>query len=655
MKKINTILIANRGEIANRIIKTAKKLNIKTVAIYSDFDKNALHVKKADSAFYLSGKTIAETYLNIDKIIAIAKKANVDAIHPGYGFLSENAHFAQKVIKENIIFIGPSSEAITKMGSKAHAKSLMSNANVPLTPGYHGDDQSETTLINEAKNCGFPILLKAASGGGGKGMRIVNHEQELKDAIMGAKREAKSSFGDDRLIIEKYITNPRHIEIQIMADNHGEVLYIFERDCSIQRRYQKIIEEAPAPFMTDDLRQQMGQAAVNAAKAINYSGAGTVEFLLDSDGKFYFMEMNTRLQVEHPITEMITQLDLVELQIHVAENKPLPINQQDLKIQGHAFEVRIYAEDPANHFLPSTGLLQFCEFPKENQHVRIDTGVTTDDEISIHYDPMIAKLIVWDKNRDLACQQLQHALKQTHIIGLKTNIDFLSQIVAHQAFRSAKINTHFIADYFSTINASNKTITSEHLAAACLYFMVNQEQHNSPWQQQNDWQINLPATRNLRFIIQDQVTPVSITKESNHYQIAFQNQQIRCHGYFDEKLYFTVNDQNFRATIIRISDCLHIIIDNELISIDLYNPTRFYQHSDKVSGLLTSPMPGTIISILTKKGDNVVRGDKLLIMEAMKMEHTIEAPNPGIVKEIHYNVGDQVAEGVELIKIEETN
>ncbi|MEL7289419.1 MAG: acetyl-CoA carboxylase biotin carboxylase subunit, partial [Pseudomonadota bacterium] len=448
---INKLLIANRGEIACRVIKTANAQGIKTIAVYSDADKNALHVQMADEAVYLGPSPSKESYLRGELIIEKAKELGVDAIHPGYGFLSENAEFANLCAKNNIIFVGPPASAIEAMGSKSAAKHIMEKAGVPLVPGYHGDDQSEAVLKGAADEMGYPVLLKAAAGGGGKGMRQVWSEKEFSQALNAAKRESMASFGDDHMLVEKYLTRPRHVEIQVFCDTHGNGVYLFERDCSVQRRHQKIIEEAPAPNMSQSVREKMGEAAILAAKAINYVGAGTVEFLLDEDDSFYFMEMNTRLQVEHPVTEMITREDLVHWQLTIAEGKPLPKQQNELTLTGHAFEARIYAEDPNNEFLPSTGTLRLLRTPKENDVVRVDTGVVEGDEVSVFYDPMIAKLVVWGENREIALKRLISALGDYYIDGVSTNIDFLKRVATHPAFVAAELTTTFVEKHHDSL------------------------------------------------------------------------------------------------------------------------------------------------------------------------------------------------------------
>ncbi len=655
-KKITKILIANRGEIACRVIRTAKKMGIQSVAVYSDCDSTAQHVLQADEAYHLGGNAAKDSYLNQDKIIAIAKLAQVDAIHPGYGFLSENASFAQRLVNENIIFIGPSVAAITKMGSKAEAKRIMHNANVPLVPGYHAEQQDLKTLTRAANEIGYPVLIKAASGGGGKGMRIVRHEKELADAINSAKREAQSSFADDQLILEKYLENPRHIEMQILADQHGNILHLFERDCSIQRRYQKVIEEAPAFGLTDKLRQNIATAAVNAAAAINYTGAGTIEFLLDQNHAFYFMEMNTRLQVEHPVTEMITGLDLVEWQINVAKGQKFPFTQADIKNHGTAIEARIYAEDPDNHFLPSIGKITQLIEPKQTSHCRIDSGIVSGDEISMYYDPMIAKLIIWDENRDLAVKRLQQVLINYAVIGVKSNLAFLRKIAQHPDFANQQITTHFIEK--NQKNLMQKPIlTQETLALAALAELLphNKECPTSPWHLKNAWQMNLPATRLLRFLQHEQLIQITASLKYDHIKLTSDNIKLTVSGQWldHHTLHASIADHSITARIYRAGDEIVIITPGQQQRITHYNPQVVLDKDSEDHGLLISPMPGTVIAVMAKAGQKVNAGDQLMIMEAMKMEHTITAPQAGVIKSILFNVGDQVAEGIELLKIEQ--
>ena len=504
------ILIANRGEIACRVIKTARRMGIKTVAVYSEADADARHVRLADEAVLIGPAAARESYLVIDKIIAAAKATGAQAIHPGYGFLSENEDFCHACEREGIVFIGPPVSAIRAMGSKSEAKKLMEAAGVPLTPGYHGDDQEPAYLHKQADAIGYPVLIKAAAGGGGKGMRLVERSEDFIDLLASCKREASSSFGDDHVLVEKYITKPRHIEIQVFGDTHGNVVYLFERDCSVQRRHQKVLEEAPAPGMTLERRAAMGKAAVDAARAVGYVGAGTVEFIANQDGSFYFMEMNTRLQVEHPVTEMITGLDLVEWQLRVASGEKLPLAQEQLQIRGHALEARIYAEDPAKGFLPSTGKLVHLAPPAENLHVRVDTGVEEGDEISPHYDPMIAKLIVWDINRDRALARMLQALADYRVVGVANNIEFLSRLTACPAFSGADLDTGLIEREKAYLFPADEAAPAEVLQIAALAELLRDAAFAdrraarsadpaSPWHARDGWRMNATACRSLLF------------------------------------------------------------------------------------------------------------------------------------------------------------
>jgi 3-methylcrotonyl-CoA carboxylase alpha subunit len=472
----NKVLIANRGEIACRVMLTARKMGLSTVAVYSDADRDALHVAMADEAVNIGPAPPRESYLDGAKIVEACKATGAEAVHPGYGFLSENADFARLCLENGIVFVGPPPCAIEAMGSKSAAKSIMEKAGVPLVPGYHEADQSPDRLGRAALEIGYPVLLKAVAGGGGKGMRMVSATTEFEEALAAARREAASSFGNDDMLVEKYLPRPRHVEVQVFCDRHGHAVYLFERDCSVQRRHQKVIEEAPAPGMTPELRQRMGEAAVLAARAIDYEGAGTVEFLLDEDGAFYFMEMNTRLQVEHPVTEMITGQDLVEWQFRVASAEPLPLRQDQLEISGHAFEARIYAEDPDNGFLPATGLLTHLQPPRESRHVRVDTGVLQGDEVSVYYDPMIAKLVTWDENRERALARLARALSEYRISGLSTNVSFLYNLATSRPFIDADLNTHFIEQHHELLFHTSDEAHVKDLPLASLYLLLRMEQ-----------------------------------------------------------------------------------------------------------------------------------------------------------------------------------
>ena len=628
----NKILIANRGEIACRIIKTARAMGVATVAVYSEADRNALHMKMADESVYIGPAASSESYLVGSNIIQAALDTGAEAIHPGYGFLSENADFCRQCEAHNLIFIGPPIEAIVAMGSKSAAKKIMADAGVPLVPGYHGDDQSPALLKQAANKMGYPVLLKAAAGGGGKGMRAVHAEAEFDEALDAAKREALNSFNDDIMLVEKYLLNPRHVEIQVFCDSHGNAVYLFERDCSVQRRHQKVIEEAPAPRMSETLRQQMGEAAIKAAVAINYQGAGTVEFLLDSRGGFFFMEMNTRLQVEHPVTEMISGQDLVEWQLRVACGEPLPRSQQQLQINGHAFEARIYAEDPEHDFLPATGRLKILQPPLETANVRVDTGVVEGDDVSIYYDPMIAKLVVWDLDRDRALQRLTQALSEYRIAGLTTNIGFLYNLATSQAFINGDVDTGYIENHqqeifrqrdadinYAAPFAGTAILTSRQQRA--LASANHSSEPNSPWHLTNSW--GLPETT---------------------IGVKLQGQEI-----------------NLAVDVL--SDLTDISIIETRSGFDLFTPKGFFHCAeiqpdlglvnDNIGGgSLRAPMHGTVVTLQVEAGVEVKKGDSLLVMEAMKMEHCIGAPSDGLVTEFYFQPGDLVDGGAELLAFE---
>ena len=626
------ILIANRGEIACRIIKTARAMGVATVAVYSEADRNALHVQMADESVFIGPSPSTESYLLGDKIIQAALETGAEAIHPGYGFLSENAEFCRQCETNNLVFIGPPVESILAMGSKSAAKTIMADAGVPLVPGYHGEDQSPELILQAANNMGYPVLLKAAAGGGGKGMRAVYTEEEFDQALEAAKREARNSFNDDIMLVEKYLLKPRHVEIQVFCDSQGNGVYLFERDCSVQRRHQKVIEEAPAPGMSEALRQKMGEAAIKAAQAINYQGAGTVEFLLDAQGQFYFMEMNTRLQVEHPVTEMISGQDLVEWQLRVASGEPLPCSQEQLQINGHAFEARIYAEDPENDFLPATGRLNILRPPLENANVRVDTGVVEGDEVSIYYDPMIAKLVVWDLDRDRALQRLTEALSNYRIDGLTTNIGFLYNLATSQAFKNGDVDTGFIEEHHQEIFRLRDTDTDygAPLAAAAINSLRQQQaqvraqqsgEPNSPWHLVNHW--GLPPSQ---------------------LQLRLQNKELSLSP---------DSQTDLTGTKLVVTES----------GFDLFTAKGFFQGSEigpdlgldseeGAASSLRAPMNGTLVSTMVEVGAKVHKGDTLLVMEAMKMEHSIEAPSDGLVTEFYYQAGDLVDGGAELLSFE---
>ena len=665
------ILIANRGEIACRVIKTARRLGIKTVAVYSDADRDAMHVAMADEAYHIGPASARESYLVADRIVEVARKAGAQAVHPGYGFLSENTGFAEACAKAGVVFIGPPPSAIRAMGSKSEAKKIMEKASVPLVPGYHGDDQSEPILKAAADRIGYPVLIKASAGGGGKGMRVVESDAKFVDQLAGAKREAKGAFGDDHVLIEKYLTRPRHIEIQVFADTQGNCVYLFERDCSIQRRHQKVVEEAPAPGMPLDRRRAMGEAAVAAAQAIGYVGAGTVEFIANQDGSFYFMEMNTRLQVEHPVTEMITGQDLVEWQLRVASGERLPLLQDDLAINGHAIEVRLYAEDPVRNFLPSIGPLRHLRLPTENAHVRVDTGVRQGDEVSMNYDPMIAKIIVWDRDRHSAIRRLAGAMAETQVVGVSTNTALLAAIAAHPAFGAGDLDTGFIDRHKADLIVKPGAPSDQVLALAALAQLSHFGNRScelqkrsldpwSPWGIASGWRLNGAGHDSLAFKAGDSEVKVDVVfGRDGTWELALPAGKVVASGELDDDgmLSATIDGVRQSANVVRLiandgSEDLVIMapgINQRLRAID---PRNVSAVEEAPLGTLQAPMPGKVIDVKVKDGDKVRRGQPVVVLEAMKMEHTISAPSDGVIKRVKFAAGELVDEGVELVEFE---
>lgn len=657
MSRISKVLIANRGEIAARVMRTARRMGLGTVAIYSDADANALHVASADEAVHIGPAPARESYLVIDRIIQAAKATGADAIHPGYGFLSENAGFADAVAAAGLVFIGPPASAIRAMGGKSEAKALMETAGVPLVPGYHGEDQDDTLLAGEAARIGFPVLIKASAGGGGKGMKVADRAEEFPAALASAKREAKAAFGDDRVLIEKYLARPRHVEIQVFADSHGNCVYLFERDCSIQRRHQKVVEEAPAPGMDPAIRARMGQAAVAAAKAIGYVGAGTVEFLLDTDGSFYFMEMNTRLQVEHPVTEKITGQDLVEWQLRVAAGEPLPLTQEQLTINGHAIEVRLYAEDPAKGFLPQTGTLAHLRFPEQGDHVRVDTGVRAGDAISIFYDPMIAKLIVWDKDRPSAVRRLEKALAETEVAGLNANVPFLSAVASHPGFLAADLDTRFIERYEADLLPTAAAPSEEVLALFSLGLVLSRRGAGTdPWSAVGGFLLNLPPVDRLEWAAPGEESghKVDVTWQRTGFAIQAAGRQVQTSGTLaaDGTLTAVLDGRCLSARWVRWGDNVTLFHAGSTQTLSLVDPYAGSHGDHHGHSRLTAPMPGKVIAILVEEGAAVTKGQPVIVLEAMKMEHTLKAPADGTVTGLRFQVGDQVSEGVELVGFE---
>jgi 3-methylcrotonyl-CoA carboxylase alpha subunit len=661
------ILIANRGEIACRVARTARRMGIRTVAVYSDADVDALHVATCDEAVRLGPAAPRESYLNGAAIIEIALRTGAEAIHPGYGFLSENEAFATACAAAGLVFIGPPPAAIAAMGSKSAAKNIMGAATVPLVPGYHGDAQDAALLAREAEAIGFPVLIKATAGGGGKGMKIVTAAGEFAAALASARREAKASFGDDRVLIERYLTSPRHIEIQVFADTRGNAVYLFERDCSVQRRHQKVLEEAPAPGMTAQRRSAMGDAAVAAARAIGYVGAGTVEFIAEQDGRFYFMEMNTRLQVEHPVTEMITGQDLVEWQLRVAAGEPLPLRQDQLTIRGHALEARLYAEDPERGFLPSIGTLSHWRMPAASARVRVDTGVGAGDDVSPHYDPMLAKLIVWGEDRAAACAEMLRALAQCEVVGVSTNIAFLERVVAHEAFASADIDTGLIekhrAALFPPLPATPDIALLAATAAEYEGLVLdaaaaarNSGDPHSPWHVPDAWWLGT-ATHAIAmtFVDGDARTTVEVRPSGGRaFDVALPARTVAVgYAHDDDRLHIVADGAAFAATVIADGDDRYVFAPGARCHLRFEDPLAHAAEDDEHGGHLTAPMSGAVVAVMVEVGATVTKGAALIVLEAMKMEHTIVAPADGIVAAVHFRVGDRVAEGADLVDLED--
>ncbi|HEX4325738.1 MAG TPA: acetyl/propionyl/methylcrotonyl-CoA carboxylase subunit alpha [Burkholderiales bacterium] len=652
------ILIANRGEIACRVAATARGLGIQTVAVYSDADAGARHVAECDEAYHLGPAPAKESYLRGDAIIAIAKQSGAQAIHPGYGFLSENEDFAEACAKAGLVFIGPPPSAIRAMGLKAESKQLMEKAKVPLVPGYHGGNQDPAFLQQQADGIGYPVLIKASAGGGGKGMRIVEKSADFAAALASCKREASSSFGDEAVLIEKYLQRPRHIEIQVFADSHGECVYLFERDCSVQRRHQKVLEEAPAPGMSAERRQAMGEAAVAAAKAVGYVGAGTVEFIADQGGTFFFMEMNTRLQVEHPVTEEITGLDLVEWQLRVADGEPLPLTQDELAIDGHAIEARIYAENPLKNFLPSIGTISHMRMPVEDGPVRIDSGVREGDAISPYYDPMIAKLIVWGADRDAALAAMAQALRECEISGVATNVEFLGRVIACKDFATGAVDTGLIERNRDELLPAKSDLPPVALALAA-FAQVRAEQAAttgpaSPWDLRDGWRMHLTAKRVLEFKVGAVNHAVEVEYRREGILITVGGISALAQGTVaGRKVTLSWNGERVLGQLVTEQGGKRVLFSaGRRFDLELVDAAAQFDHEEEAGGGLTAPMSGKVLSVLVQAGAEVEKGAPLLVMEAMKMEHTISAPAKGKVIQIRHAAGEQVAEGVELVAFE---
>ncbi len=661
VNSINSILIANRGEIASRIIRTCKKMGIRSVAIYSDADRGTPYTREADQAVHIGGNELATSYLDQDKIIALAKKVGVDGVHPGFGFLSENAGFAKKVQDAGLIFIGPRPEAIDAMGSKSKAKDIMRQHEVPVIPGYQGDDQSIETLSAEALKIGFPVLLKAAAGGGGKGMRIVEAEKELKASIEGAKREGLSSFGNDELIIEKYFPTSRHIEFQIFGDQHGNAIHVLERECSIQRRYQKIIEESPSPALSDELRNEMGAAAVRAAKSLNYDNAGTVEFILSDKNEFFFLEVNTRLQVEHPVTEEITGLDLVQMQIEVAEGRPLSVSQEDIKGNGYAIECRLYAEDADNNFMPATGKILKWQVPHIDG-LRIETGVESGSVISTHYDPMISKLITHGKDRAEGQRKMSAALANLNCLGLTTNQDFLKAILANADFQAGKYDTHFLQKQFTYKKEQpQRAVELAALAASAFDKAERDNQRTLLQNMPSGWRNNFYQPHQETFLNGEEEILVKYHNSSYTIVIASEAKQSPANDHevqvaqiSGDEILLELNGIQERFTVVRNAKN-YFIQHAQNGTVNLTRKERFpLKEAEKVKGGYISPMPGKVIKVLVEPGQEVKSGDGLLVLLSMKMENTICADEDGTVEDVYVSVEEDLEAGKLLLKMKET-
>ncbi|MGE3291382.1 MAG: biotin carboxylase N-terminal domain-containing protein [Geminicoccaceae bacterium] len=659
-----SLLIANRGEIACRIVKTCRRLGIRTVAVYSDADRDARHVRLADEAVRLGPAPAAESYLLADRVLAAARRTGAEAVHPGYGFLSESAAFARAVREAGLVFVGPPPEAMERLGGKDSAKALLAPAGVPLVPGYHGADQADPRLRDEADGIGFPLLIKAVAGGGGKGMRRVDDPAEFLDLLAACRREAKAAFGEDRVLLERLIERPRHVELQVFADRHGNAVHLFERDCTLQRRHQKIIEEAPAPNLTPELRAALGKAATGAALAAGYENAGTVEFLLDQEGGFYFIEMNTRLQVEHPVTEAVTGLDLVEWQLRIASGEPLPLRQEEIACRGHAFEARLYAEDPAKGFLPSIGRLRTLRLPVGLDGVRVDTGVEEGDQVTPFYDPMIAKIIAYGADRAAALERLAAALDVTQVEGVTTNLGFLRAACASPVFREMRLDTGWLDREGTTALLADEpadppTLLLAALATVALSVVrppprpVPGTDWTSPWHRLDAWRLNQPPRGLVRLLDGRDLHVVSVegTPEGYAARLGEAELKARC-GVADGRVWVESDGlrRSFPAAII--GHTLIFTLDGRRRALVLEDGRFAARGEEEDSGLFTAPMPGKVTKLLVAPGDVVAKGQALAVLEAMKMESRFEAPRAGVVAAVHVREGDQVEEGTVLLDLE---
>jgi 3-methylcrotonyl-CoA carboxylase alpha subunit len=644
------VLIANRGEIACRVMRTCRRLAIRTVAVHSSADARALHVEMADEAYLIGGPRPVESYLRGEAILEAARASGAQAIHPGYGFLSENAAFARAVEAAGRVFIGPTPDAIERMGLKDRAKAIMEAAGVPVVPGYHGERQEPAFLRAEAKRIGYPLLIKAVAGGGGKGMRLAASDAEFEAALDGAQREAKSAFGNAAVLLERFVTEPHHIELQVFGDTHGNFVHLFERECSIQRRHQKVLEETPSPFVDAAMRARMGEAAVAAARAIGYRGAGTIEFIAGADRRFFFMEMNTRLQVEHPVTEMTTGEDLVEWQLRVAAGQPLPLVQDEIHAAGHAIEVRLCAENPARQFLPETGRIEALRIPAACDEVRLDTGVREGDAIGVHYDPMFAKLVAWGDDRLEAARRLLAALGEMAVVGVTTNLAFLERVVAHPAFLGGNTDTGFIERHRADLLPPPGGASDETLAACVARIAADDARAtaaapHSPWNDTQGWRLNLPASRRMEFGGPDgTVTAVALERHGGRAVLAIgeRRRELRWSSAGEERIEVSLDGASFIAHVVRIGPALSVRTPYGRFELHLVDPLRHEPVDHAPDARLTALMPGRVVKVMAAAGDKVKKGQALMILEAMKMEHTVASPRDGVIERVAFRADDLV-------------
>jgi 3-methylcrotonyl-CoA carboxylase alpha subunit len=648
---IRRLLVANRGEIVCRIVRTARRLGCTSIAVYSDADRNAQHVRVADEAYYLGAAPAADSYLNIPKLIELAKRVGADAIHPGYGFLSENAAFAQACVDAGLIFVGPPASAIKSMGSKSASKAAMAAVGVPVAPGYHGSEQSAKRLAEEAARVGFPLIIKASAGGGGKGMQVVHSAAEVPAAVESAQRLARTAFGDDRLLMERYFPKARHVEIQVFADSHGQTVSLFDRDCSVQRRHQKIIEEAPAPGLRDEVRAAMSQSAIKSAQAVGYVGAGTVEFLVDDAQNFYFMEMNTRLQVEHPVTELITGLDLVEWQLRIAQGERLPLAQAQISARGCAVEARLYAEDPNREYLPSVGRIEHLRWAGEAAGLRQDTGVEQGDEVSSYYDPMLGKIIAWADSREAAIDRLHRALGEIEIVGVTTNRALLVSVLADAEFRRGAVATDFLSLRRAHLQFGDVAETATDVALAALWLATRRSDRNALWEDTRGWRAAAPSSTTWRF---GQIAVALNAQDGDRYLASVEGQSLtlRVLARDAAALRAECDGKVLEVRVLEIGADLHLFRSGGQVLLNAVRTDDALQvEGGTEQGSLLTPLPGTIVAVHVENGQRVSRGSALITVEAMKMEHTLTAPYDGVVSKVAFALGDRVQAGAILVEL----